>query len=62
MNKLHTTIKFEYEYSTKTVHNFLDTRIYVNEQNKLESDVYSCQLVGRGGQILTGRGGGVITK
>ena len=39
MNKLHTTIKFEYEYSTKTVH-FLDTRIYVNEQNKLESDVY----------------------
>jgi hypothetical protein len=44
--------------STKTVHNFLDTRIYVNEQNKLESDVYSCQLVGRGGQILTGRGGG----
>ena len=37
MNKLHTTIKFE--YSTKTVH-FLDTRIYVNEQNKLESDVY----------------------
>jgi hypothetical protein len=39
MNKLHTTIKFEYEYSTKTVH-FLYTRIYVNEQNKLESDVY----------------------
>ena len=39
MNKLHTTIKFEYEYSTKTVH-FLYTRIYVNGQNKLESDVY----------------------
>jgi hypothetical protein len=39
INEIHPTIKFEYEYSTKTVH-FLDTRIYVNKQNKLDSDVY----------------------
>ncbi len=37
INEIHLTIKFE--YSTETVH-FLDTRIYINEQNKLESDVY----------------------
>ena len=39
MNKTHHTIKFEYEYSSTTV-NFLDTRIYKNKQNKLESDIY----------------------
>jgi hypothetical protein len=39
MNDSHPTIKFEYEYSSQTVH-FLDTKIYVNEQYKLESDIY----------------------
>ena len=39
INTSHPTIKFEYEYSHKSVH-FLDTRIYINESNLLESDLY----------------------
>ena len=39
INTSHPTIKFEYEYSHKSVH-FLDTRICINESNLLESDLY----------------------
>ena len=39
INPSHPTIKFEYEYSHKSVH-FLDTRIHINESNLVESDLY----------------------
>ena len=39
INKFHPTIKFDCTYSHKTV-NFLDTTIYINSNNKLESDLY----------------------
>ena len=39
INELHRTIKFDYTFSHKTV-NFLDTTIYLNNDNKLESDLY----------------------
>ena len=39
INEFHPTIKFDYTYSLETV-NFLDTTIYINSNNKLESDLY----------------------
>ena len=36
---LHPTIKFDIEYSTQEIH-FLDTTIYFNKDNKLESTLY----------------------
>ena len=39
INEFHPTIKFDYIYSLETV-NFLDTTIYINSNNKLESDLY----------------------
>ena len=37
INHFHPTIKFDYEYSDKSVH-FLDTTIYFNDKHQLESD------------------------
>lgn len=39
INLIHPTIKFDYTFSHKTV-NFLDTTIYLNNNNQLESDLY----------------------
>ena len=39
INNFHPTIKFDYTYSYKSV-SFLDTTIYINSNNKLESDLY----------------------
>ena len=39
INSFHNTIKFDYKLSTKSV-DFLDTTIYINRDNKLESDIY----------------------
>ena len=39
INNFHPTIKFDYTYSYKSV-NFLDTTVYINPNNKLESDLY----------------------
>ena len=39
LNDLHPTIKFDIEYSTQEIH-FLDTTIYFNKDNKLESTLY----------------------
>ena len=39
MNNAHATIKFDYEYSLTSV-NFLDTTIYINNNNNLESQLY----------------------
>ena len=39
INEFHPTIKFDHTYSLETV-NFLDTTIYINSNNKLESDLY----------------------
>ena len=39
INNFHPTIKFDYTYSYKSV-NFLDTTIYINSNNKFESDLY----------------------
>ena len=39
INNFHHTIKFDYTYSHKSV-SFLDTTIYINSNNKLESDLY----------------------
>jgi hypothetical protein len=39
INQFHPTIKFDYTHSHKSV-NFLDTTIYINPNNKLESDLY----------------------
>ena len=39
INNFHPTIKFDYSYSDKSV-NFLDTTIYINDKNKLESDLF----------------------
>ncbi len=39
MNEFHPTIKFDYTYSHESV-NFLDTTIYINPNDKLESDLY----------------------
>jgi hypothetical protein len=38
-NNFHPKIEFDYIYSCKSV-NFLDTTIYINSNNKLESDLY----------------------
>ena len=43
INNFHPTIKFDYTYSYKSV-NFLDTTVYINPNNKLESDLYINQL------------------
>ena len=39
MNEFHPTIKFDYTYSHESV-NFLDTTIYTNPNDKLESDLH----------------------
>lgn len=39
INNVHTTIKFQYEYSFSTV-NFLDVKISMDSLNQLETDVY----------------------
>ena len=39
INNFHPTIKFDHLHSDKSV-NFLDTTIYINDKNKLESDLY----------------------
>ncbi len=39
MNEFHPTIKFNYTYSHESV-NFLDTTIYINPNDKLESDLH----------------------
>jgi hypothetical protein len=39
INNFHPTIKFEFEYSCERVH-FLDTSIYINNLNQLESDLF----------------------
>jgi hypothetical protein len=39
INNFHPTIKFDYTYSYKSA-NFLDTTVYINPNNKLESDLY----------------------
>ena len=39
INNFHPTIKFDHTYSYKSV-SFLDTTIYINSNNKLESDLY----------------------
>lgn len=39
INNFHTTIKFDIEHSHKSVH-FLDTTIFINNSNQLESDLY----------------------
>ena len=39
INEFYPSIKFDYTYSLEAV-NFLDTTIYINSNNKLESDLY----------------------